>query len=141
MNKLSSRLKKGSWSLSKAPVLRSSILFPNGFPQKGEIYQINFSPSRGKEIKEIHPGLVVSNNIQNEYGHYVIVAPITSTLKRERLFELIISPSFKNGLEKRSKILLNQIRSIDKRRLAKYLGQVEPEVMFEVRKKIDLVLD
>jgi|SRR6185437_9845286 len=118
-----------------------SKLFPHGFPQKGEIYRINFSPSRGKEIKEIHPGLVVSNNIQNEYGHYVIVAPITSTLKRVRLFEVAVNSNVKNGLTKPSKILLNQIRSLDKRRLSKYLGQVEPEIMFEVAKKIDLVFD
>lgn len=118
-----------------------SKLFPHDFPQKGEIYQINFSPSRGKEIKEIHPGLVVSNNIQNEHGHYVIVAPITSTLKRVRLFEVAINSNVKNGLTKPSKILLNQIRSLDKRRLAKYLGQVEPEIMVEVAKKIDLVFD
>ena len=118
-----------------------SKLFPHGFPRKGEIYRINFSPSKGKEIKEVHPGLVVSNNIQNEYGHYVIVAPITSTLKRERLFEKIIAPSKENGLEKKSKILLNQIRSIDKRRIIKYYGQVETEIMTEVRSKLQLVLD
>jgi mRNA interferase MazF len=116
-------------------------LFPHGFPQKGEIYQINFSPSKGKEIKEVHPGLVVSNNIQNEHGHYVIMAPITSTLKRERLFEKIIAPSQENGLEKKSKILLNQIRSIDKRRIIKHYGQVEVEIMSEVRSKLQLVLD
>ena len=113
----------------------------NSFPQKGEIYQINFSPSREKEIREIHPGLVVSNNIQNEYGHYVIVAPITSTLKKIRLFEVAIEPNVKNGLTKPSKILLNQIRSIDKRRLAKYLGEVGAEIMAKVSKKIDLVFD
>ncbi|CAG8695329.1 12844_t:CDS:2, partial [Cetraspora pellucida] len=68
---------------------------------KREIYELNFSPSRGKEIRDIHPGLVVSNDIQNEYGHYIIVAPLTSTLKRERLFEKIIAPSLENGLEKK----------------------------------------
>jgi mRNA interferase MazF len=116
-------------------------LFPHGFPRKGEIYQINFSPSRGKEIKEIHPGLVVSNNIQNEYGHYLIVAPITSTLKRERLFEKTITPSKENGLEKTSKILLNQVRSIDKRRIIKYYGQAEAEILKEIKDKLQLVLD
>lgn len=118
-----------------------SKLFPRGFPQKGEIYQVNFSPSRGKEIREIHPGLVVSNNIQNKHGHYVIVAPITSAAKRVRLFEVAVEPDAKNGLTKPSKILLNQIRSLDKRRLAKYLGRVESEIMVEVAKKIDLVFD
>jgi mRNA interferase MazF len=118
-----------------------SKLFPQDFPQKGEIYQINFSPSKGKEIKEVHHGLIVSNNIQNEYGHYVIVAPITSTLKRERLFEKVIAPSQENGLAKKSKILLNQIKSIDKRRIIKYYGLVETEIMMEVKNKLQLVLD
>lgn len=95
----------------------------------------------GKEIRDIHPGLVVSNDIQNQYGHYIIVAPLTSTLKRERLFEKIIAPSLENGLGKKSKILLNQIRSIDKRRVIKYYGKVEEEVMREVRSKLQLVLD
>ncbi|CAG8679358.1 1455_t:CDS:1 [Ambispora leptoticha] len=118
-----------------------SKLFPRTFPRKGEIYQINFSPSRGKEIKEVHPGLIVSNDIQNEYGHYVIVAPITSTLKRERLFEKVIVPSQENGLAKKSKILLNQIRSIDKKRIIKYYGQAESEIMMEIKSRLQLVLD
>src|SRR6185369_11111568 len=99
-----------------------SKLFPHGFPKKGEIYKLNFSPTRGKEIKEVHPGLIISNDVQNEYGHYAIVAPITSTLKKERLFEIFIVATPSNGLDKKSKILLNQIRSIDKvRRFVKYL--------------------
>ena len=66
-------------------------LFPHGFPRKGEIYQINFSPSRGKEIKEIHPGLVVSNDLQNEYGNYAIVVMMTTDdLENVQLFEVFI---------------------------------------------------
>jgi mRNA-degrading endonuclease toxin of MazEF toxin-antitoxin module len=62
-------------------------------------------------------------------------------VKRIRLFEVGIKPNTKNGLTKPSKIPLNQIRSLDKQRLAKYLGQVEPEIMVEASKKIDLVFD
>jgi mRNA interferase MazF len=119
----------------------SKKLFPHGFPGKGEIYKVNFSPTRGKEIRDIHPCLIVSNNLQNEYGHYVIVAPITSTLKRVRLFEVAISPNQNNGLEKTSKILLNQVRSIDKRRLFEYRGEIEPKIIKEVKEKLKLVLD
>jgi len=119
----------------------SQKLFPKGFPHKGEIYKVNFSPTRGKEIRDIHPCLIVGNNLQNKYGHYVIVAPITSTLKRIRLFEVAVSPNQKNGLEKTSKILLNQARGIDKRRLFEYRGVVEPKILKEVKEKLKLVLD
>src|SRR5436190_1661288 len=105
-------------------------LFPHDFPRKGEIYKFNFNPTRGKEIRDLHPGLIVSNNEQNEYGHYLIVAPITSTLKKVRLFEVLVEANQETGLDKPSKILLNQIRSLDKaRRIVNYLGQVDEQTM------------
>lgn len=119
----------------------SNKLFPNRFPCKGEIYKANFSPTRGKEIKDIHPCLVVSNNLQNEHGHYVVVAPITSTLKKIRLFEVAINSNKENGLEKVSKILLNQVRSIDKRRLFEYRGAVSQKILKEVKEGLKIVLD
>lgn len=116
-------------------------LFPRGFPHRGEIYKFNFNPTRGKEIRDIHPGLVVSINEQNEYGHYLIVAPITSTLKKVRLFEVFINADAKTGLDKPSKILLNQIRSLDKKaRITQYLGEADEKIMWEVNNKLDLVL-
>lgn len=118
-----------------------SKLFPHGFPTKGEIYKANFSPSRGKELKEIHPCLILSNNVQNEYGHYVLVAPITSAVKKVRLFEVAIDSTKSNGLTKSSKILLNQIRSIDKKRLFEYLGKADSKTLSAVRQGIELVLD
>ena len=117
-------------------------LFPHDFPRKGEIYKFNFNPTRGKEIRDLHPGLIVSNNEQNEYGHYLIVAPITSTLKRVRLFEVLLEASPETGLEKPSKILLNQIRSLDKaRRIVDYLAQADEETMAKVKNGLKLVLD
>ncbi|CAG8832048.1 32033_t:CDS:2, partial [Racocetra persica] len=112
-------------------------LFPHGFPQRGEIYKFNFNPTRGKEIRDIHPGLVVSINEQNEHGHYLIVAPITSTLKKVRLFEVFINANQQTGLDKPSKILLNQIRSIDKKtRITEYLGQADTETMHQFKEKL-----
>jgi len=116
-------------------------LFPQNFPHRGEIYKFNFNPTRGKEIRDIHPGLVISINEQNEHGHYLIVAPITSTLKKVRLFEVFINADEKTGLQKPSKILLNQIRSIDKNsRITEYLGKVGQETMQKVNSGLDLVL-
>ncbi|CAG8723129.1 2074_t:CDS:2, partial [Racocetra fulgida] len=93
------------------------------------------------EIRDIHPGLVVSINEQNEHGHYLIVAPITSTLKKVRLFEVFINADEKTGLKNPSKILLNQIRSIDKKtRITEYLGKADGETMRKVNNGLDLVL-
>lgn len=117
-------------------------LFPHDFPRKGEIYKFNFNPTRGKEIRDLHLGLVVSNNEQNEYGHYLIVAPITSTLKKICLFEVLVEVNPETGLDKPSKILLNQIRSLDKeRRIVGYLGQVDEKTMVKVKNGLKLVLD
>jgi mRNA-degrading endonuclease toxin of MazEF toxin-antitoxin module len=105
------------------------------FLTKEKYLKANFGPTRGKEIRDIYPCLIVSNNLQNEYGHYVIVAPITSTLKRVRLFEVAISPNEENGLEKPSKTLLNQALSLDKdkRRLFEYRGAVEAKIVKEAK--------
>jgi len=85
--------------------------------------------------------LVISINEQNEHGHYLIVAPITNTLKKVRLFEVFINADEKTGLQKPSKILLNQIRSIDKNsRITEYLGKVDQETMQKVNSGLDIVL-
>jgi mRNA interferase MazF len=108
-------------------------LFPNNFPRKGEIYKFNFNPTKGKEIRDIHPGLVISNNIQNEYGHYIIVAPVTSSVNKFRLFEVPIDTTSQTGLTKPGKILLNQIRSLDKNnRFISYSGSIDKSLMKQV---------
>src|SRR3954453_20672307 len=115
-------------------------LFPQGFPHCGEIYQVNFKKTgKGKEITKERPALIVSNNTQNQYDDYLIVAPLTSrNAVNIRLFEYLIE---NDGLTKPSKILLNQIRSIDKNeRLIEYLGQVEETIIKEVEKRLKLVL-
>jgi len=47
------------------------------FPHYGEIYLVYFNPKKGKEVGKLRPALVISNNIQNEYDHHIIVAPIS----------------------------------------------------------------
>jgi mRNA interferase MazF len=50
---------------------------PYPFPHYGEIYSVYFNPKKGKEVGKLRPALVISNDIQNEYDHHIIVAPLS----------------------------------------------------------------
>lgn len=116
------------------------------FPHYGEIYLVYFNPKRGKEVGKLRPALVISNNIQNEYDHHIIVAPISDedweNLAEIQHFEILIKVNADNGLKKDSKILLNRVRAIDKKlRLRDYCGVASEEVMEKVNKGLELVLN
>ncbi|MBX3039203.1 MAG: type II toxin-antitoxin system PemK/MazF family toxin [Bdellovibrionaceae bacterium] len=99
--------------------------------ERGDIFLADLDPTRGREIRKTRPVLVVSNNIANEFSELVTVAPLTSkNLERIRAFE-VFQPKTK-GLSVPSKILIQQIRTIDKARLFKRLTQAEPETMDRV---------
>jgi len=82
--------------------------------KSGEIYWIKLDPTIGKEINKTCPGLIISNNQQNEYSPLIIIIPVTSDLERIYPFEVVI-----NLKESKGKILTNQVRSLDKSRLGK----------------------
>jgi mRNA interferase MazF len=48
---------------------------PHSFPHYGEIYLVYFNPKKGKEVGKLRPALVISNDIQNQYDHHIVVAP------------------------------------------------------------------
>ena len=125
----------------------------NKIPKRGEIWLVdyNFKPKKGKEreleteskIKKIRPSLVVSNNPQNEFDAEIIVAPLSSKkLEIIEPYELFIKRNKENGLDKDSKILFNRLRAIEKEdRLGDYIGVLDQEIMKEVKKRLNLVLD
>lgn len=109
-------------------------------PLRGEIYFVSFDPTIGAEIQKTRPAIILQNNIANEHSPITIVAAITSQLD-DRLYPtevLIKSPE--GGLTVNSIVLLNQIRSIDKRRLVKRLGQLTEETMALIDRAIQLSL-
>ena len=122
--------------------MSQKLVFPQGFPQRGEIYLIDFNRRKGKEIRKIRPALVISNDIQNEHDIFLTLAPLTSDeLEIIRPFELLIMKNKENGLDQNSKALFNQIHSIDKlARCQKYLGQLETNLLKEADKRLKLVL-
>ncbi len=93
---------------------------------------INLDPTIGAEIKKTRPGVIIQNDVGNQYSPITIIAPITSG---EYPIEVVIKAG-EGGPDNNSLILLNQIRAIDKRRISKFLGNLRPETM----RKIDQAL-
>ena len=110
------------------------------YPKRGEVYLVNFEPTIGAEIKKTRPALILQNDVSNQYSPITVVAAITSQWA-EPLYPtevLIILPE--GGLELDSVVLLNQIRSIDKQRLIKRLGNLKSETMEQVDTAIQISL-
>ena len=101
-------------------------------PKRGEIYFLNFSPALHQEIKGIHPGLIIQNDIGNQASQLTIVATITSSLKVAQLpVGVLITPK-ESGLDHDSAIHLGQIYTIDKNRLLNLVGTISPSKMQEI---------
>jgi mRNA interferase MazF len=97
------------------------------FPRRGEIWLVNFNPAQGSEQKGIRPALIIQNDIGNEVSPVTIVAAISSAIKSYPI-NVEIKPS-ESGLERDSVIKLNQIRTMDKKRLIKRLGRLDSTKM------------
>lgn len=107
---------------------------------RGEIYWINLDPVIGSEISRTRPGLVISNNTNNEVAETITVLPITSSIQRVYPFEVFLSKGTA-GLSADSKIKANQIRTIDKKRIGKLIGSVDKTILEKTEKAIKIHLD
>lgn len=102
---------------------------------RGDIYYADLSPVVGSEQGGIRPVLIVQNDIGNRYSPTVIAAAITSQTGKTKLpthIEVQSEPPVggtRNGLAKNSIILLEQIRTIDKRRLREKMGRLDDQTM------------
>jgi mRNA interferase MazF len=96
--------------------------------KQGDLYLVNLDPTLHTEIGKTRPALIVSIDEMNAHLPRVLVAPISSNVQRIYLHEVFI-PAGSGGLAKDSKIMVDQLRSIDKRRLIKKIGQVNREVL------------
>ena len=108
--------------------------------RRGEIWLVSLDPTIGYEIKKSRPGVIIQNDIGNKYSPITIIAPITSQ-KLEHIYPFEVLLAGKNsGLEKDSKVLLNQIRAVDKKRLVRRLGKVEESTLFRIDEAIKISL-
>jgi len=103
--------------------------------KRGELYYADLSPVVGSEQGGVRPVLIVQNNVGNKYSPTVIVAAVTSQINKAKL-PTHIELTTDYGLQKNSVVLLEQLRTLDKRRLKDKIGVVDNGKM----KKIDSAL-
>ncbi len=101
-------------------------------PKRGAVVRVRLDPIEGSEQAGERPALVLSPDLINEHSPVIIVAAMTSQ-KTERVFPFeVLIESGEAGLTRTSKVLLMQIRSIDKARITGYYGVVRDETMSRV---------
>ncbi len=100
--------------------------------RRGDIYYADLSPVIGSEQGGLRPVLIVQNDIGNRYSPTVIAAAITSRMSKAKLPTHIDVIGNDAGLAKDSVILLEQIRTIDKRRLKEKMGHLDDGTMRHV---------
>ena len=107
--------------------------------RRGYIYYADLSGATGSEQDGIRPVLIIQNDTGNKYSPTVIAAAITSKEKRSDLpTHVYLGTEF--GLREPSIVMLEQIRTIDKTRLARYVGRVDVKTMRLVEKAVNISL-
>ncbi|NLB79476.1 MAG: type II toxin-antitoxin system PemK/MazF family toxin [Clostridiaceae bacterium] len=100
--------------------------------RRGDIFYADLSPVIGSEQGGIRPVLVIQNDVGNRYSPTIIISAITSRQGKTRLPTHIEIPGELYGLNKDSVILLEQVRTIDKRRLREKTGHLDNMLMIKV---------
>lgn len=106
--------------------------------RRGEIYYADLSPVVGSEQGGVRPVLIVQNDVGNKHSPTVIAAAITSQTEKARLPTHIELNALSCGLSKDSVVLLEQIRTIDKRRLKERMGELDPTAMHRVNTALEI---
>lgn len=106
------------------------------YPRRGDIYWIQLDPTSGTEIQKTRPCLILSNNSQNKKGLRFIAAPITSKVKMLYPFEAKIIIN-----DRECKVLLDQIRALDKKRIVSIITSIDLSTMLQVEVALKIALD
>lgn len=109
--------------------------------QRGEVYWVNlplFDKSEKENIRELqgrHPGLVISNDEQNKFSPLITILPLTSKVDKIYPFQVYSELAGKNGI-----ILVDQIRTIGRKRFSSKLGELDFEMMEKIERALHLTL-
>jgi mRNA interferase MazF len=106
--------------------------------KRGDIYYADLSPVIGSEQGGVRPVLIVQNDTGNRYSPTVIAAAITSQINKAKLPTHIEIGAKEYGLAKDSVILLEQIRTIDKKRLREKIGRLDDVLMEKVNEALGI---
>ncbi|MBQ6795462.1 MAG: type II toxin-antitoxin system PemK/MazF family toxin [Clostridia bacterium] len=106
--------------------------------KRGDIFYADLSPVIGSEQGGTRPVLVVQNDVGNKYSPTVIAAAITSRINKAKLPTHIEIDAARYGLNKDSVILLEQVRTIDKKRLREKIGKLDEVQMIKVNDALSI---
>ena len=106
--------------------------------RRGEIYYADLSPVVGSEQGGVRPVLIVQNDVGNKHSPTVIAAAITSQREKAKLPTHIELRAASCGLSRDSVVLLEQIRTIDKRRLKERMGELDAPSMSHVNNALEI---
>jgi len=109
-------------------------------PNKGDVYLADLNPQKGSEQSGVRPVVIVQIDKLNRVGNTVVVVPFTSNLKRAKLPSCVFVRSGDGGLMQDSVALCHQIRVLDKSRLIRQLGTVEPQTLKAIDVRIGFTL-
>lgn len=109
--------------------------------RRGDIYYADLSPVVGSEQGGIRPVLIIQNDVGNRHSPTVICAAITSKMNKAKLPTHIEISTRDYQIVKNSVILLEQIRTIDKKRLREFVCHVDDQMMGRVSRAIQISLD
>ncbi len=103
---------------------------------KGDVYWVSLSPTIGTETQKTRPGVVVSGYAQNVSSKRVMIVPVTSQVTKIHPFETAICVA-----GEKAKAMANQMRSVDKQRLGKYICTVTKSELRNIQSAIKIVLE
>lgn len=109
--------------------------------KRGEIYMAELDPVIGSEQGGRRPVLIVQNDRGNRYSPTVIVVPLTSSERKPGLPTHVYLPKGSGGLKKPSVVLCEQVRTLEKTRLTRYMGSLDAENLREVERALSVSLD
>ncbi len=108
---------------------------PN-WPRRGDVFWVNLDPTIGTEVKKTRPAVILSNDAQNRAGQRVLAVPVTSKVRRVYSFEAQITLG-----NKKSKAMLDQVRSLDQSRLRGFIKRVTPDEMKALERALRVGFD
>jgi mRNA interferase MazF len=101
------------------------------FPQRGDVFIVDFDPTRGSEQGGKRPAVIVSNNTANEHSPVVTVAPMTRTIPKKAYPQNVHVPAGAVGPDAGT-VYCGQALTISKERLGNYMGKLEGALMAQV---------
>lgn len=116
----------------------------NTSPRQYEIWIANLDPSIGSEPGKTRPVVILQSDVLNIAGHTSSIVCTISSQHRQvntSVLRLPVAPSSKNGLQKQSYILCDQIRAIDLSRLSTKVGVLDTDMVMKLKQSITAILD